>query len=64
MELMVNTKKTSIGVAPPKSNAEIVASVGIGIKLENIPLKKSPRRPYFMNNVLCTMALMTSPNIA
>ena len=58
MELVVRTKKTFIGFTPPKSNAEMVASVGIGIKLENIPLKKSPSKPYFMNKVLCNMELM------
>ena len=63
MELIVSTRKTSIGFTPPKSNAEMVNSVGIGIKLENIPLKKSPNNPYFMNIVSCNMELMNSLSI-
>jgi hypothetical protein len=64
MELVVKTKKTSTGFTSPKSKADIVTSVGIGMKLENIPLKNNPKRPYFMNKVSCSMALITSANIA
>lgn len=63
MELIVRTTKMFTGFIPFKSKAEIVISVGMGMKLENIPLKKSPKRPYFMNNVSCSIELKNPPNI-
>lgn len=63
MELIVNTKKTSNGFILPSSNAETVNSVGIGIKLENIPLKNNPHNPNFTNTELCNAEPVNLCNI-
>ena len=52
IELMFNTRKMAVEFMPPSSSADVVTSVGIGINEENIPLKKSPMRPYFIKKVL------------
>ena len=59
----MNTKNTSTGFTPPSSKAETVNSVGIGIKLENIPLKNKPKSPYLINMISCSTEFINSLSI-
>ena len=63
MEPIVDTKNTSSGFIPCSNNAEMVSSVGIGMKLENIALKNNPNSPNFINIESCNEELVNLCNI-